>query len=137
MALAGDDHGGAVKAARRLEAKIESVDGGQFSESGHKRWIDVSEAMAAGALGVAESGDIASARDGFYFLSRAAIGMHQSFGHAEKGDYYLTFCPMARNNAGAYWLQTENVVWNSFYGASMLRCGEIKKSLPPAAQKVE
>jgi Cu(I)/Ag(I) efflux system membrane fusion protein len=36
---------------------------------------------------------------------------------------------MARDNAGAYWLQEENIVWNSFYGEAMLRCGEIKQEL--------
>ena len=60
------------------------------------------------------------------------IELHDVFGHADSEDYFLTFCPMANDNKGAYWLQTVDTVYNSFYGASMLRCGEIKK--PLAAQ---
>jgi hypothetical protein len=40
---------------------------------------------------------------------------------------------MAFDNNGAYWLQTVDTVYNSFYGASMLRCGLIKESLPPVS----
>ena len=70
------------------------------------------------------------ARDGFYDLSRAVIELHDSFGHAAgEADFYLTFCPMARNGKGAHWIQTVDVVWNSFYGEAMLRCGEIKQTL--------
>jgi Cu(I)/Ag(I) efflux system membrane fusion protein len=60
--------------------------------------------------------------------------MQESFGHADR-NYYLTFCPMARDNKGAYWLQTVDTVYNSFYGASMLRCGEIKTPLPAEGNK--
>jgi hypothetical protein len=38
---------------------------------------------------------------------------------------------MARAGKGAYWLQKEDVVWNSIYGKEMLRCGSIKKTLEP------
>jgi hypothetical protein len=37
---------------------------------------------------------------------------------------------MARQGDGAYWLQAEDIVWNSFYGESMQRCGSIKDTLP-------
>ena len=56
----------------------------------------------------------------------AMIKLEESFGHSGDQTHYLTFCPMANDNKGAYWLQTHNTVDNSFYGASMLRCGSIK-----------
>ena len=55
--------------------------------------------------------------------------LHDAFGHDEDRNYFLTYCPMANGNKGAYWLQTVDTVYNSFYGAAMLRCGEIKKPL--------
>jgi Cu(I)/Ag(I) efflux system membrane fusion protein len=137
MALAGDDHGLAAKAAREVEERAKSVNMRILSPEGHKRWMALLEPLSEAALSIAESGDIVSARDGFYFLSRVAVELHDSFGHSGEADYYLTFCPMARNNAGAHWLQTENVVWNSFYGPSMLRCGVIEKSLPPVDPNAE
>jgi Cu(I)/Ag(I) efflux system membrane fusion protein len=80
-----------------------------------------------------ESDNIESARDAFYHLSVAAIELHDTFGHAGDASFYLTYCPMARDNTGAHWLQTENIVWNSFYGDMMLRCGTIKDELPSTA----
>jgi Cu(I)/Ag(I) efflux system membrane fusion protein len=41
---------------------------------------------------------------------------------------------MARDNQGAYWLQTVDTVYNSFYGEMMLRCGEIKEKLSPTME---
>ena len=63
--------------------------------------------------------------------------MHDTFGHAGDSTYYLTFCPMARDKAGAWWLQTADTVWNSFYGEKMLRCGEIKQPLPSGDKVTE
>jgi hypothetical protein len=37
---------------------------------------------------------------------------------------------MARDNTGAFWIQEVDTVYNSFYGAVMLRCGSIEKKLP-------
>ena len=36
---------------------------------------------------------------------------------------------------GAYWLQTEDIGWNSFYGASMLRCGSIEETLAATVEE--
>ena len=81
-----------------------------------------------------QSKDMVEARDAFYYLSKTLINLHDTFGHSDKRQYYLTFCPMARENKGAYWLQTVDTVYNSFYGAMMLRCGEIKQSLPSISE---
>ncbi len=43
--------------------------------------------------------------------------------------YYLTYCPMAFDFKGAFWLQTSDIVDNSYFGEAMLRCGEIKQTL--------
>lgn len=46
-------------------------------------------------------------------------------------DLYLQFCPMAKENDGAYWLSEENVVLNPYFGASMLHCGEVRDTIFP------
>lgn len=43
----------------------------------------------------------------------------------------LAHCPMAFNDRGAYWIQKEEVVKNSYFGATMLRCGDIVQRLDP------
>ena len=36
---------------------------------------------------------------------------------------------MAFDNRGAYWLQEDETVLNPYFGAAMLRCGEMKEVL--------
>jgi hypothetical protein len=42
---------------------------------------------------------------------------------------------MATAAGGASWVQAETEVYNPFYGASMLRCGEIRETLAPGSDK--
>jgi Cu(I)/Ag(I) efflux system membrane fusion protein len=129
MALAKDDLVGAKKAGANLVTVTKHVDMSVFSRSGHGRWMELSKVLTKHADQISSAKNIEAARDGFFYLSKSMIDVHKTFGHAGKEDYYLTHCPMARDGDGAYWLQTENIVWNSFYGEAMLRCGSIKETL--------
>ena len=131
MALAGDDHAGAVSANKKLGKKTGSVDMTLFKGPAHNIWMDLSSKIVMYSSEGAGSKDIESARKAFYHLSKAVIELQERIGHAD-GDFYLTFCPMARDNTGAYWIQEVDTVYNSFYGAVMLRCGSIDKKLPSA-----
>ncbi len=133
MALANDDLSSATAAFDSLETTVNSTDANMFSGEPHTRWTILSRRLADASQSGAEAGNIAAARDAFYHASLAVIELHDTFGHAAEDPFYLTFCPMARDNTGAYWLQEENIVWNSFYGDMMLRCGEIKSELPGQA----
>jgi hypothetical protein len=42
---------------------------------------------------------------------------------------YHTFCPMAFNDEGAYWLSNSSDIKNPYFGPKMLTCGEVKDSL--------
>jgi Cu(I)/Ag(I) efflux system membrane fusion protein len=129
MALAKDNLDQANEAYGTLAELIKDVDMSLFEGKAHERWMDISEELVEAANIGNSAGSIVGARDAFFKLSLATIEMHDTFGHASDDPFYLTYCPMARDNAGAYWLQQEDIVWNSFYGETMLRCGEIKKVL--------
>lgn len=130
MALATDDLKGAREAFEKQIQSAQGVDMSLFKDAAHTRWMDISGSLIHAAEQGKSASSLDEARDAFYQVSLAAIELHDTFGHAGDSAYYLTFCPMARNNAGAYWLQTADIVWNSFYGEAMLRCGEIKQELP-------
>jgi Cu(I)/Ag(I) efflux system membrane fusion protein len=135
MALALDDPETTTKAANAVRAKVGKVDMSLFSRRGHGRWMELSKQISEYASGMASSENIDAARKDFYHLAKAIIDLQNSFGHVDDRNYYLTFCPMANDYKGAYWLQTVDTVYNSFYGAKMLRCGVIKK--PLASEIVE
>ena len=42
---------------------------------------------------------------------------------------YHQFCPMAFNDAGAYWLSASPDIKNPYFGKKMLTCGETKDSI--------
>jgi Cu(I)/Ag(I) efflux system membrane fusion protein len=134
MALAGDDLGRARERAGELGRRIGKVDMTLFSPTGHTVWMRLSRRLSDEVSRLGDTDDIASARDAFYGLAGAMIELEASFGHDDDRDYFLVFCPMARNNQGANWLQDVETVFNPFYGAAMLRCGEIKESLPSISE---
>mgnify|MGYP001813257140 FL=1 len=131
MSLAGDDHAKAVFAFKDLEKRTGDIDMSVFKHPVHDFWMDVSSKIVKYSSEGGRSKDIAAARNTFYHLSKAVIELHDRIGHSD-GDFYLTFCPMARDNTGAFWIQEVDTVYNSFYGAVMLRCGSIEKKLPAA-----
>lgn len=135
VALAGDDLKTAQEAYAKLTAAIKHVDMERFTGEAHHTWMSLSSVAEKASAEGASAKTIADARDVFGKLSESIIDLHSTFGHSGEADYYLTFCPMAFDNKGAYWLQTEPVVSNSFYGAAMLRCGSIKDTLPPGTTK--
>jgi Cu(I)/Ag(I) efflux system membrane fusion protein len=134
MALASDDQSAANKAFSKLKESIENVDMSLFKDRVHMKWMEFSDEISKHAGAGAKSESIEESRDAFFGLSNTMIEMQETFGHASRQDYFLTFCPMARDNQGAYWLQTVDTVYNSFYGAMMLRCGEIKEKLTPVTE---
>lgn len=131
MALAGDDQAAAVEGYRRLVASVAGVNMSLFAGDAHQAWQDLAATLDRRARDGAAAADITAARERFYHLSKAIIDLHTRFGHTGDAEYYLTFCPMANNNQGAYWLQAVDTVYNSFFGAMMLRCGTIKQALEP------
>ncbi len=131
MSLASDNLEEAKDAFVEIVKTAQSVDMELFKDKAHMRWMEISKAIISASQKGEKAKDIAAARDAFYYTSLAAIELHDTFGHPSETNYYLTFCPMARDNAGAFWLQKVDTVYNPFYGESMLRCGSIEKPLPP------
>lgn len=64
-------------------------------------------------------------------LTRAVESYLRSFGHGLDGPVYEAFCPMAFDNKGAAWLQTQTRILNPYFGKKMLRCGEIRGAIEP------
>jgi Cu(I)/Ag(I) efflux system membrane fusion protein len=134
MALAKDELAKSKTAGKDLTKASKQVDISVFSRANHARWMELSVELSEQAGRISGAGDIETARDAFYYLSKATIELHASFSHADGQDYYLTHCPMARGGDGAYWLQKEETVWNAYYGKSMPHCGSINQTLTPRSQ---
>ena len=130
-ALAGDDYELAVDAYTQFAKSIKQVDMALFTGDAHMRWMMISDSLSGYGNDGKAAEKIAAARQVFLGLSKSLIALEKSFGHADGQDYFLAFCPMADKNRGAYWIQTTDIINNSFFGASMLRCGSIKETFQP------
>lgn len=48
------------------------------------------------------------------------------FGTTGKQDLYLVRCPMAFENKGGTWLQSDKHIRNPYLGSRMLKCGSVQ-----------
>jgi len=115
-ALVADDLAGWQQATLSLQQAVAAVDWPE-------RFPRVLSALNAGAGDIMDVTEIAQARALFY---RHNLGLLR---FAELGvladGWYEAYCPMARDGEGASWLQREAELRNPYFGAMMLRCGDI------------
>jgi len=126
-ALAADDMGGFSRAAADLRTALGFVEEAGLVGEPLGVWRRASARLRV------EPGitDIEVARARFEGMSEAIIALQRRFGHRGSEEWYIANCPMAFNNKGAEWLQRGEQINNPYFGASMLRCGDIRESFEP------
>jgi len=112
-ALAADDLPAAKSAAGELlTAAAKGPEFMAFTES--------TEAIASAA-------NIGAARTSFLKVSEELIALIDRVGSTGGPTLFVAHCPMAFSGKGGDWLQADKNINNPYYGASMLRCGTIKR----------
>ena len=124
-AMAADDKDGAVKAAQSAIQALSRVDMSLVSGKPHEVWMGGVGGMNKALGAIKEGVQIEAARQAFELLSNELIAVVRQFGIPENRVLYRLHCPMAFNNKGADWLQMERDTRNPYFGASMLKCGEV------------
>lgn len=131
-ALAADDFDRFVEAAAELETALESVEETGLVGEPLGIWRRAAARLRSDQL----FANIDEARVHFEHMSEAIISLQQRFGHDGKDTWHLAYCPMAFGNTGAAWMQRGTTVDNPYFGAMMLRCGEIREAFPPLDQLI-
>ena len=90
--------------------------------------ISGTAAAAESASKIASSTDLSEQRTVFSTLSNEMTKLVKG-GKLSAGSLYLEYCPMANNNAGAYWLSNEKEIKNPYFGDMMLHCGSVKETI--------
>lgn len=124
-ALVSDNSKGASEAAAKLSTSIKSLDKSYFAADQKASFDEVETSLKSSADAIAGSSDIKAQREQFITLSDAAYAIAKDFGAGKV--VYREFCPMARDNNGAYWVSESKKVKNPYFGAEMLECGEVKE----------
>ena len=135
-ALAGDDDVAAAAAAIEVKAVVDQVgcETAGLTPSAREEWVRLNAALAAAAARTAAADDIAARRQAFEPLSDSLWKALARFGTFSGGSVRSFHCPMAFDNAGAYWIQSNPTTANPYYGDMMLRCGSQKEILGEAGE---
>jgi Cu(I)/Ag(I) efflux system membrane fusion protein len=127
--LAGDDLGRAVTAAKSTFETLSQVQMSPLNEKAHNVWMDRHTKMSKALDAIQNADDIDAARKAFETLSNELIAVVVQFGIPETQLLYRIHCPMAFDDKGADWLQGDKEIRNPYFGASMLKCGEVTEEI--------
>ena len=125
-ALAKDDREASGAAAQEALASLAKVDMGLVTGDDHMAWMKHASELKSLLAAVAGADGIEPARAKFALLSEELVAVIARFG-VPGGTLYKAWCPMAFDNRGASWIQGREEISNPYFGAMMLRCGEIRE----------
>ena len=126
-ALVKDQVAPAKSAGNEMSLVLAKVDASKFKGSEKTAWATLNNKLRDALAKVKGAKDLAELRKHFEQLSTEVISLTENYG-VNQELVYKDYCPMAFNNKGAYWLSETKEITNPYFGASMLSCGEIKKT---------
>ena len=129
-ALTKDDATLAKKQSKNVSDALEKVDMLLLIGEAHNVWMTALKSINRSIETIQNTKNIISQRKAFVELSKKLSDVIDDFGVSTVNGktLYLEFCPMAKDNQGAYWLSYDKEIINPYFGEEMLRCGEIKKT---------
>jgi hypothetical protein len=90
--------------------------------------IQSNENLKVAVEQIANSTDPEVQRVAFDLLSQQILILAKSELLTE-GKLYKQFCPMAKNNTGAFWLSASDQIRNPYFGDKMLTCGSVEEEI--------
>lgn len=131
-ALADDQPKAAANAAALLHDHLQTVDAASLTDTQRAAWNSLSAIAVRAANDASDAESIDDIRIAFEDIAAAMIQIDYRLGHSASVDYAVTYCPMAFNNRGAYWLQKHDSILNPYFGHFMLKCGTVTDHIQPA-----
>lgn len=127
-ALTKDDFNSAKKALLEFEKSFNKINMSVFKGDAHKIWMSYQTELKKQTLHASHIKNIKELRMSLEPISNVMVAMTKAFNPLNETTY-VQFCPMVNNDKGAFWLSKENKVINPYFGASMLKCGEVKETI--------
>jgi Cu(I)/Ag(I) efflux system membrane fusion protein len=128
-ALSHDHLDQAKAAAAKLPRALLAVDHSLLPHAGHGPWGKAQRDLESASEAIAAAADIKKARRAFYDLSVRMIDTVRAFRASGRTPVLVYHCPMARDGAGADWLQPTAGTENPYYGSQMFKCGSQTETL--------
>lgn len=131
-ALADDDLALSQAAATKIGEELAGASLESSSEA-KKAWEHLSKKLDEHAEHVVQSNSLEQARKGFEGLNGTVVMLLRVLGNPLDKAIVQANCPMARGSQGASWVQEGTELENSYFGASMLSCGDVVDQIEPGA----
>ena len=131
-ALAGDDPDAAKAAAGKTVEAMESVNMKLLEGGAHMAWMPLATAMKDNLGVISAAAGLDPMRAHFEPVATALEQAIRQFGIQGGPPVFVAHCPMALDGKGANWLQQGSEISNPYYGATMLRCGDIVEQVESA-----
>ncbi len=129
-ALVNDDAKKAQSQARIIKSSLDNVNMYLLKGDAHDVWMKSVKSINRSVETIQINKNIKNQRKAFGDLGVSLSDIINDFGIVMdiQKSLYLEYCPMADNNKGSYWLSYDKEIFNPFFGAGMLKCGEVKKT---------
>ncbi len=124
-ALAEDDPQVAFDNIKEFESKIEEIITTNSLEDKSEGIADEMKLLREKLQNIGS--DLESLRSQLAKITGVLKTIFEKYEYKESLKLYLSFCPMAFDGRGGYWLQDSEDIRNPYFGAKMLKCGEVKK----------
>ena len=128
-ALAQDDLTQAKEAFNSMHAVLHMMPTDSLDPAAKAYWDSADARIMEALHPISSTEALDSARVHFAEFSAVMADLIAKFGIAGDHPIYQFHCPMARENQGSDWLQKDKEAANPYFGKSMLKCGNIVRTL--------
>ncbi len=128
-ALVESDSIAAMKAAGIMLNKANMVPLQEMNDSARKAQAEIEITGLRTVLSqLQQSHSLEKMRANFELISGATYRLIKGVG-LKNITVYRTYCPMAFNDKGAFWLSNSSTIRNPYFGHKMINCGLVKETL--------
>jgi membrane fusion protein, copper/silver efflux system len=127
-ALADDAPEIAHEHGQQLKEQLSAIGKHSLDGEHHMFWMNRYEEIDANIEKLLHATSMEDMRVHFEPLTEAFIETARALG-AIGQTWYVAYCPMVDGDRGAYWLSEFEEIKNPYFGAMMLRCGEVRERL--------
>ncbi len=126
--LVNDELDSALFISKEMSLILSKVNMKVFKGDAHDVWMKHDNILKAEFKKMHNINEIGKLRVLFKNISDQMIILIKTFGVIDQ-PIYIEYCSMANNDQGAEWLSTKKEIRNPYFGASMLKCGEVKEEI--------
>lgn len=128
-ALAQDDLAKSKEAFSTMHALLHMMPKEGLDSTAKAEWDSTDVKIMAALHPMATATTLDSTRAHFMEFSQILIEAIGKYGIAVEAPLYQFHCPMAKNNQGADWLQSDSVLANPYFGKGMSTCGSLTRKV--------